>query len=230
MPTIKFLFLALLLLGGSAVAEPLALYNSKNFASRAVAEGELRLWRSGSSNYRLLKIDGERAKARFIFDGVGGSIGRISDIKESRPLANSNIRVNGLLTGLDQESGSYLLGVYGWALDRNNWAASKVRHEFYIIHSTNYKEKDPLIGRVQVGETVYRMHRHQFKNGSFRYKAIAEKPTPPSRLTSVNIAPFIHYWKSKGMGNAKFLHEVSWALELVTDCSHKGDVTLVWLK
>jgi hypothetical protein len=38
------------------------------------------------------------------------------------------------------------------------------------------------------------------------------------------------FWQKHGMEQTQYLHEVSWALELLTDGEHKGLLTLSWLR
>ena len=117
-----------LLLAAFVEAEPttrkfvksLALDSDSTFASRSVADRELRLWRASSARYPLLKISANRDEALFQFSGKGGAIGRLSSIRFSRTV-DDRVRMTGSASGLDGITGKYLWGVYGWILDRPEW-------------------------------------------------------------------------------------------------------------
>ena len=105
-----------------------------------------------------------------------------------------------------------------------------MRHEFYVIHALNRKETDPLIATLEVGGLVYRMHRDEFSDGGYRFKAVAPQPQDPDHTAKVTIdlAPFLDFWKENGLGDSRYLHEISWAVELLTSEDHEGEVTLRW--
>ncbi len=212
---------------GANGGETLRLSESSTFGSREVQDRELRLWRSGSSRYKTLEISGNRERAIFRFSGKGGALGRISRI-DLRRSVDAPVIMTGSMSGLDKNAGKYLWGVYGWVLDRKEWDDANVRHEIYVIHSFNRKETDPLIGRLMLGDKVYHMHRYRFSGGGYRFKAIASQSKNPSNKVTVDLAPFLSFWKQHGLGDSRYLHEVSWVVELLTSGEHTGNLTLSW--
>jgi hypothetical protein len=234
--TIRNIIPALLFLLSAAMceAEPeskggkkLQLSGSDTFDSRHVGIRELRLWRSSSAGYKTLEISGASNQARFRFSGKGGAIGRISRISNQRTV-NESVVMTGSLSGLDERVGKYLWGVYGWVMDQREWGDANVRHEIYVIHSLNRAETDPKIGTLDVGGKVYDMHRYKFSSGGYRFKAVARQQAVQPSLVTVDLAPFLSFWKKNGMGDSRYLHEVSWAVELLTSGEHDGDLTLRW--
>jgi len=208
----------------------LRLKESSTWASRRVGDRELRLWRSDSASYKTLEISGNRDQATFRFNGKGGAIGRISSIDHSRTVDDA-VLMKGSMRGVDGRVGKYLWGVYGWVLDKREWEDANVRHEIYVIHSINRTETDPPIGTLVVGGTVYKMHRYQFPNGGYRFKAVAQRPpSGPGRSPAftVDLTPFLNFWKQNGLGDSRYLHEISWAVELLTSEEHAGNLTLRW--
>jgi len=207
--------------------EKLQLSGSDTFDSCDVGIRELRLWRSNSASYKTLEIFGASNQATFRFSGMGGAIGRISRISNRRTV-NDPVVMTGSLSGLDGRVGKYLWGVYGWVMDQREWDDATVRHEIYVIHSLNRAETDPKIGTLDVAGKVYDMHRYNFPSGGYRFKAVArQQPVQPSDVT-VDLAPFLSFWKKNGLGDSRYLHEVSWAVELLTSGEHGGDLTLRW--
>lgn len=198
MPAIRLLILTLTLFDVVKGEEPLRLGEGGTFESREVKDRELRLWRSESSRYPTLEISGDRENAIFSFSGTGAAIGRISRIDLRRSI-NTPVVTTGSLNGLDHLVGKYMWGVYGWVLNKKEWDQATERHEIYITHSTNWTETDQLIARLTVGDTVYRMHRHPFAGGGWRFKAVAEKPRDPATPVTVDLAPFLGFWRQHEM-------------------------------
>ena len=205
----------------------LQLSGSDTFDSRDVGARELRLWRSSSASYKALEIVGAANQATFRFSGKGGAIGRISRVSNRRTVNDSEV-MKGSLSGLDESTGKYLWGVYGWVIDRPEWDDATVRHEIYVIHSINRAETDPKIGTLEVGGKIYDMHRYKFSSGAYRFKAVARQPAVQPAVVTVDIAPFLSFWKKNGLGDSRYLHEVSWAVELLTSEEHNGELTLRW--
>lgn len=231
MHSFKKIFPLLVILPAVAIstASPikLQLRGSDTFDSCEVNDRELRLWRSSSAEYKILEIAGDKNEATFQFNGKGGAIGRISRISHRRSV-NHSVVMSGSLTGIDRKAGKYLWGVYGWVLDKPKWDEANVRHEIYIIQSINRNETDPLIGTLDVGGKVYNMHRYRFSGGGYRFKAVAQQLSAPTAVATVDLSPFLNYWKNNGLGDSRYLHEVSWAVELLTSGEHTGALTLRW--
>lgn len=205
----------------------LELSGGDTFDSCDVGIRELRLWRSSSASYEALEIFGDAKQATFRFSGKGGAIGRISRISNRRTVNNPPV-MTGSLSGLDEGVGKYLWGVYGWVMDRPEWDDATVRHEIYVIHSLNRTETDPRIGTLDVEGEIYDMHRYEFSGGGFRFKAVARNQPVQPTVVTVDLVPFLKFWTQNGLEDSRYLHEVSWAVELLTSGEHGGELTLQW--